>query len=204
MANSLVLRRSILDLEAIARRRGITNLTAILPEVEGGVSAERESEGDHDEWSVGPVLGIRLPLFNQGGPARTIARLELMRGWDRLTADAVEVRAAARRAGRDVLFAHQQAKYVRDVVLPLRIATTAQAQLHYNGMYIGVFQLLDAKIREIDAARLLIQKLRDFWISESRLEQVMAGGLPGELGSARPSGLEPDLMMVSEGAEEDH
>lgn len=209
---SLDLAAALLDLEASARRLGITDLTAIFPELEIGAEGEREVEHADDgstetEWWVGPSLGFRLPIFDQGQPRRVGARMEMRRRWDELEALGVEVRAAARRAATREEFARQQALYVRDVVLPLRLALSEQTQLHYNGMFVGVFQLLDAKRKEIDAGRELVRATRDYWLAAGAGEQLAAGRLPGE-GAAGTGGSGDGTPGASfdrgEGAEEAH
>ncbi|HEX2251770.1 MAG TPA: TolC family protein, partial [Thermoanaerobaculia bacterium] len=183
VARSLEIAGAVLDLEAAARRLGITDVTAVFPELEVGAAGEREVEhaaggGEETAWWVGPAVAFRLPLFDQGGPRRTMARLEIRRRWDELAALGVEVRAAARRAAARRGHAERQARHVRDVVLPLRRAVTEQSQLHYNGMFLGVFQLLDARRREIEAGRAYVTALRDFWLADNALDQLAAGPQP--------------------------
>jgi hypothetical protein len=127
--------------------------------------------------------------------------MEMRRRWDELEALGIEVRTAARRAAAREELARQQALYVRDVVLPLRLALTEQTQLHYNGMFVGVFQLLDAKRREIEAGRELVRAQRDYWLAASAGEQLAAGRLPGEDAAAGDDGTSGER---GEGAEEAH
>lgn len=179
VSRSLDLSGAVLGLEAAARRLGIRRVDAILPELEAGAVAEREVEqGDHGSetaWWIGPGLGFRLPIFDTGRARRVGAAMELRREWDLIAALGVEIRAAARRAGTEVDFARQHASHLRNVVLPVRQAVTAQTQLHYNAMFVGVFQLLDAKRREIDAARAAVGALRDYWLARTELDRLLAG-----------------------------
>jgi outer membrane protein TolC len=156
----------------------------------------------HREWWYGPSVGFRIPVFDRGGPRRVAARMEIRRRWDELAALGVDVRAAARGAATRLLYAERHARYTRDVLLPLRTALTAETQLHYNGMFLGIFQLLDAKRRELDAARDHVGALRDYWLAAAALDQLLAGRLPdpppmdggtgalGGLGTIRGEGAE--------------
>lgn len=209
VARSLDIAGGVLDLELAARRLGITRVTAVFPELEVGAEGEREVEHEadgsaHTEWWVGPSVAFRLPLFDQGQPRRVAARLEIRRQWDELAALGVEVRAAARRAATRLHYAAAHARYTRDVLVPLRTAVTAETQLHYNGMFLGVFQLLDAKRRELEAGRAYVSALRDYWLAAAHLEQLDAGRLP----SGAPRGGPPDIegigLMRGDGAEEAH
>jgi len=192
---SLDLAAALLDLEAAARRLGIADVTAVFPEVEVGAEGEREGEdtpSDADgEWWVGPSVGFRLPVFDAGRARRVGARMELRREWDRLAALGVELRAAARRSAARVDFARAHALHVRDVLLPVRTAVTEQTQLHYNAMFLGVFRLLDAKRREIGAARAWVEALRDYWLARAELDRLLAGRLPADPGARRDAGPAP-------------
>ncbi|HVS02850.1 MAG TPA: TolC family protein [Thermoanaerobaculia bacterium] len=208
VARSLDIAGAVLDLEAAARRLRIADVTAVFPELEIGAEGEREVEHQpdgtaHSEWWYGPSVAFRLPVFDQGQPRRVGARMEIRRRWDELVALGVEVRAAARVAATRLAYAERQARYVRDVVMPVRTAVVQQTQLHYNGMFVGVFQLLDAKRREMEAARAYVAALRDYWLAESAVEQLLAGRLPAAARTGRPEleGLGP---VRGEGAEEGH
>lgn len=198
---SLDLRLSLLEVEAAARRAGISNVGTVLPELEVGAEAEREVEDGESEWWYGPAVAFSIPIFDQGQPRRAAGAMEVRRQWDLYTAEAVELRSAARRSASRVLFARQQAEYVRDVVVPLRVAVTEQSQLHYNGMFLGVFQLLDAKRREIEAGRAYVRSLLDYWLARAAVDQLQAGRRPAGLGEA--GGMETAGGMTrGEGAED--
>jgi cobalt-zinc-cadmium efflux system outer membrane protein len=59
--------------------------------------------------------------------------------------------------------------------VPLAEQITAETQLQYNAMQLGVFQLLQAKQREIDTRRQSIAAQRDYWLARTELEQILAG-----------------------------
>ena len=44
-------------------------------------------------------------------------------------------------------------------------------------MLLGVFQLLEAKRGEIDAGRMYVEALRDYWIARAELERAIGGRL---------------------------
>ncbi|HEX6201591.1 MAG TPA: TolC family protein [Thermoanaerobaculia bacterium] len=206
---SLDVAAALLDFEAATRRAGVTRVTALVPELEVGAEGEREVEEHPDgstekEWWIGPSVGFRLPLFDQGQPRRVAAQMEVRRRADELVALGVEVRAAARRAATRAEFARQQALHVRDVVLPLRVAVSEETQRHYNGMFVGVFQLLDAKRREIEAARAYVTALRDHWLARAALDQIEAGRLPEGMGGGGEDDGGGGELLRGEGAEEEH
>lgn len=211
--NSLDLAEAFLDLEVVARRVGIRNVRELLPQMEVGVDTEREIETEYelkerriggekeyklDEetqhvWWVGPQVAVPVPLFNQGQPARAAAWAQVRRQWEEYSALAVEVRSHAREALAQVRYERQRAQYYYRLMVPLRHRITDQTQLRYNAMFMGIFQLLDAKEQEINAGERYVEALRDYWVARSELEQILRGRLPEE------SRVEPEGRRMREG-----
>lgn len=155
---------------AAAKQAGIANVSGWLPELKAGVSAERRAE-----WGVGPAVQLQVPLFYQGqgevGAARARAKRE-----EYLYADAaVQVRNAARAARVELSVARRSVTHTKGVVLPLRARVVQQTQLEYNGMLVGVFQLLQAKRDELAAAEQYLELRRGYWRARLNAEQLLAG-----------------------------
>ena len=55
---------------------------------------------------------------------------------------------------------------------------TRQAQRRYNGMFLGVFELLMIKRMEIQASLGRIDKLKDYWLARMDLDEILSGKLP--------------------------
>ena len=110
--------------------------------IEVGVDAHQFPDGPR---VFGPSLVLELPIFDQR--QAVIARLEAQerQAERRLTAVSVTVRSEVRLGQAEVRAARQMVDQYRDVVLPLRGRIVGQAQLHYNGMLIGLPQLLAAE-----------------------------------------------------------
>lgn len=191
VAASLDLALARQEIEAAARRLGLTRATALIPEIEAGVAAEREDQ----EWELGPKLSLPLPLLDQGQARLAGARSELRRAQGRYYALAVGVRAAVRAARERLLAARTAALHYRDVILPLRAQVLGQTQLQYNAMQVGVFQLLTAKQQQIEAGRRYIEALRDYWLARIQLEQILSGRTGG-LSMARPTSDHPAPLEV--------
>jgi cobalt-zinc-cadmium efflux system outer membrane protein len=174
---------------AVAERLALERFYGLLPEGDIGLLAEREI--DDGRWSLGPSLGLPIPLFDQGQARRAKARAELQQGEARFAALAIEVRADVRRLlARAEASRTQATQYLRRV-LPLRRRVFAQAQLEYNGMLIGVFQLLQAKRDEVEAGRAYITALTDYWTTLARLEGAVGGALPALARPAPPPAQAP-------------
>ena len=74
--------------------------------------------------------------------------------------------------------ARAKAAFCREQVLPIQEQVVRQTQLQFNGMLVGVFQLLQAKRDEIDAAREYVLAVRDYWVGRAELERAVGGRLP--------------------------
>ena len=126
---------------------------------------------------TGPNVTIELPIFDQR--QAEIARLEaqLRQSQQRLSSLAIDIRSEVREVRNRLLTARNMVKYYQDVVLPLRQRIVDESQLYYNGMLIGVYELLLAKQNQINAGREYIETLRDYWIARSDLERAVGGRL---------------------------
>ena len=179
------------QMRVVASRAGIEEFEQIFPELALGAAAEYE--GPDDRWLAGPAISIGIPIFDWGQARTEAGRHRLRELWNEYTALAIEIRAAARAARARLRNARRQAEYHRRVVLPLAEQITAETQLRYNAMQLGVFQLLQAKQREIETRRRLIVARRDYWIARTELEQLLAGRmLKGTAVPASPSGMAMD------------
>ena len=152
---------------------GYDRATALIPETEVGVEAERE-EG----WKVGPVLSVPLPLFDQGQARVGRATTELRRTQQEYYALAVRIRATARAVRDRMLGERDRALYYRDILLPLQERIVNEAQLQYNAMQIGVFQLLRDRERQIETGAAYVEVLREYWLARTDLALISSGRLP--------------------------
>jgi cobalt-zinc-cadmium efflux system outer membrane protein len=174
--------RQRLDLAA-ARQQGavleralsLARTTRLFGRVEVGVDAHRDPEGSR---VFGPNMVIELPIFDQR--QATIARLVAQRRQQerRLTALAVAARAEVRAAVTRLRLSRQAALQYRETVVPLRQSILEQTQQHYNGMFVGLYQLLVVKQGEVEARRGYLESLRDYWMARADLTRAVGGALP--------------------------
>jgi cobalt-zinc-cadmium efflux system outer membrane protein len=160
---------------AAGQQLGYDRATALLPSMDFGASAERDPvEG----WRVGPVLSVPIPLFDQGQARVGRAVAELSRAQHEYYALAVRIRAAARAVQERMRGTRDRALYYRDILLPLRERIVNEAQLQYNAMQIGIFQLLREREQQIEAGVAYVEALREYWLARADLEQISSGRLP--------------------------
>jgi outer membrane protein, heavy metal efflux system len=176
----------------VGEELGISKATALVPDSHLGSVGERE-EGS---WEAGPAFELPIPLFDrgQGRIGRGVA--ELRRAQQEHYALAVRVRSTARTVRDRVQASRDRALYYRDILLPLRERIVNEAQLHYNAMQLGVFQLLRAREQQIEAGVAYVEALRDYWLARTDRGQLLSGRLPDPNG--QPTGATNGRMKSDE------
>lgn len=171
---------------ANARRANLAQADALLPDLRAGVSAEREELG----WEVGPVVGVEIPLFDQGQGPVGVAKAEMRRVEHEYTAHAIRVRSAVRAAQAELVTAGRRARYYREVLLPLRKQIVGETQKQYNAMQVGAFQLIAAREAEVKTERDYVAALRGYWQARAAVDQILAGrlGKPGKADTSLQEG----------------
>lgn len=186
------------EMEALHESLGLTGLAGVISDAGLGIGAERDF--DSGIWSLGPLLSLPIPIFDQGQATRAGALARLHQSEENFFALAVEIRSQVRRARTLLQSARQRTDHYRRVVLPLRHRIVDQTQLEYNGMLVGVFQLLQAKQAEIDAGRAYVETLTDYWLARADLESAVGGALS----APRRTVVSPAVAAPAAGAAEAH
>ncbi len=224
--HSLDLKAALYNITAEARRLGLRSIQQVIPQLQLGVAAESERPTQYrldkdrrmgqtqyeledyttEEWQAGPAFSMPIPVWNLGQAAYGTAEMEILRRWNLYTALAVDIRAAARRGALEVATAHQRARFTSKVLVPVQDDVFRQTELQYNAMFMGVFDLLHAKRRQIEAYQRYVAALGDYWIARTELEQLLLGSAQGISGSERRGfdrggrgmgqGLEGTLQLV--------
>ncbi len=164
------------DIETMGRRLGIVEASALVPELELGLEAER----DDGEWDFGPKIAISLPLFDQGQARIAIAKAEINRLRREYLALATEIESITRATRKELVTARRMVREYETVLLPLQARIVEQTQLQYNAMQLGVFQLLASFERQIDAGERYVETLQNYWLARNNLDRILNGRLPDE------------------------
>ncbi len=140
--------------------------------VEVGIHTHQDPDGAR---LLGPTLSLELPIFDQR--QALIARLEAQyhQALHRLSGVAIQARIEVRIAVARLGVARRTVERYRRTLLPLRERAVEQSQLLYNGMQIGLHQLLMTKQAQIDAYRGYIDAVRDYWRARADLEMAVGG-----------------------------
>ena len=154
----------------MGRRYRVADITSLLPQLDVGGQAER-TVGENE---AGPTFTVELPLFDWGQAKRASAVMELSRAGDRFTALAVRIRSFARLHRARMISSRQTAAYYRDSVLPQAQRLVQSAERQYNVMQLGVFQLLQARDRQVRVSQEYVSALATYWKDRARLLLILA------------------------------
>ena len=151
--------------------------------VDVGAHVHRDADGP---LLFGPTLSLELPIFDQR--QAMIGRLQAQRRQAQRRVDglAVDARSEVRLASAKLALARRSTEQYKKSLLPVRAAVMEQAQLEYNAMQIGLYELLAAKQAQVDSVRAYIRTVRDYWIARAELERALGGRVPGASTASSP------------------
>jgi outer membrane protein TolC len=173
IATRLDVRAAMHDAEATARNLGLTKVTRLVNVLEFGAS--RENEGRDEPYVRGYEISLEVPLFDWGTARTAKAETLYRQAVDRAAETAINARSEVREAYRHYRLAHDIARHYRDEIVPLRKRIAEENLLRYNGMLIGVFDLLADARAQIASVTGYVEALREFWIAEAGLGMAMIG-----------------------------
>jgi outer membrane protein, heavy metal efflux system len=169
------LRAARWGVDQVGRALALRQRTRFFPVgLQFGVNTEKEVTG---ERVTGPELRLQLPLFDTG--AASVARLqsEHRRAVRQLEAIAISARSEVREQHGRLEAARALARYHREELLPQRRRILELTVQHYNAMFKGAYDLLQAKEAEVAAERAALDAWRDYWVARARLERAVGGAL---------------------------
>ena len=183
MAQRLDVQGAKLALEQTAKNLGLTRTTRFINVLEVGAMRNSSNEAPTQKgWEI----GLELPLFDWGDARVARAEGVYRQSFNRAAETAVNARSEVREAYANYRYAYDIARHQRDEIVPLRQRIADENLLRYNGMLIGVFELLaDARL-QIASVNAAIQAQRDFWIAQSDLDMALIGK-PSLMAPAGPS-----------------
>ena len=170
-SQGLNLLRSLLDIELdIIRSTSFDNASGV-----GEASAKRGYE-----------LGIRLPIFDWGNAKRDAMNAQSIAAANRYESTVRSATSQLRESYSAYRTAYDVARHYRDEVVPLRKTMAEENLLRYNGMLIGVFELLADTRDQISSVQTAINAYQQFWLADAALSASMTGK-PTSLMMAAPA-----------------
>ena len=183
----LDVRAAIMQADAVGKSLGLTKAAGFINALDLKLVRESTLDGDTGDverkrmWE----LELPIPIFDWGSAANARAQGSYMQSVAALQQVAVAARSEARETYHSYRTAHDVALHYRDEIVPLRKFIQNETLLRYNGMLIGVFELIaDARVN-IAAVNSSLGALRDFWLIETDLHMVLAGTSPGGISALK-------------------
>lgn len=175
-------------LEVAARAQGLGQVTSVT-DIE--LTARRNTQFDDAAGSRtvprGYEIGLRLPILDGGGMrrdawnARTLAAANQLEATVRTAGSHLRESYSAYRTAYDI------ARHYQDEVLPLRKVISEENQLRYNGMLIGIFELLADARDQVSTVVAAINAQQQFWLADAALQASLIGRPIGTVLSVTPS-----------------
>lgn len=171
-AQRLDVQAARLAAERTARNLGLTRTTRFINVLELGLVRNTSNEAARQ---TGWEIALELPLFDWSGARVARAEAIYMQTLHYAAETAINARSEVREAYGNYRAAYDIVRHQRDEIVPLKKRISEEQMLRYNGMIIGVFELLADARSQIASVSAYIDLLRDFWLAQSDLDMALLG-----------------------------
>ena len=175
------------QLDVAGRSQGL-NLLSTFVDVEVGDRRDTVFDNAQGTKSTrrGFELDIRLPLFDWGSAQREALNAQSLAAANRYDATVRSASSQLREGYSAYRTAYDIARHYRDEIVPLRQAMADENVLRYNGMLIGVFELLAEARDQISSVTNAINAQQQFWLTDAALAASVMGK-PTSMGASMAS-----------------
>ena len=173
------------NLNAAAKAQGLVGITSMtdieLTARKGQVSNDAGTARNH-----GYEVGVRLPVFDNGQMQRDAMNAQTLAAAHQLEATLRAAGSGLRESYAAYRAAHDISRHYKDEVLPLRKVMADENMLRYNGMLIGVFELLADARDQVSTVMSAIAADEQFWLADASLRANLMG-MPSSTRLSSPS-----------------
>jgi outer membrane protein TolC len=163
-------------LDGASRAQGLSKITSVT-DIE--LTARRNTKIDNATGSRsnprGYEISVRLPIFDWGGMQRDAWNARTLAAANQLEATIQTAGSNLRESYSAYRTAHEIARHYRDEVIPVRKVISEENQLRYNGMIIGVFELLADAKDQVSTVIAAINAEQQFWLADAALKASVIG-----------------------------
>jgi outer membrane protein TolC len=178
------------ELAAQAKAQGLNLLTSFT-DIELGVRRDTvfdnnnaaETSNATSNTKRGVEITLRLPVFDWGNNQRDAMNAQTLAAANRLEATTRAASSNLREAYSAYRTAFDVSKHYRDNVVPLRKTISEENLLRYNGMLIGVFELLADTREQVRSVIDAIAAEQQFWLADASLQASIMGRPPVTTGA---------------------
>ena len=175
-AGRLDVRLASAALDAAFASQGVQRVSSYT-DVELTVRQKTKSDdaADTSVTGTGWDIGLRLPLFDWGDAKRQGMQAQTLALAQRLEATVHAAGSNLRESYAAYRSAHDIARHYQDVVLPLRKTISEENVLRYNGMLIGVFELMVDAREQVGTVLEALDAEQQFWLADAALHAAQVG-----------------------------
>lgn len=163
-------------LNASAKAQGLVGITS-LTDIEVTARKGRVSDSDTGASSSprGYEVGVRLPIFDWGSMRRDAMTAQTLAAANNLEATIRAAGSGLRESYAAYRSAYDISRHYKNEVLPLRKVMADENVLRYNGMIIGVFELLADARDQVSTVISAITADQQFWLADAALKANLMG-----------------------------
>ena len=193
IAQRMDVRQAKRSLDALTANLQLNEAIGFINVLEVGPTQVRE-RADEVEVSDGYEIAFEIPIFDFGQVKAAQAEALYNQAVERVRETAVNARSEVRSAYLSYRTAYDLTRHYRDEVVPLRKRISDEQLLRYNGMLIGVFELIADDREQVMSINTYFDTLRQFWLADTALQTAMLiGNAPAiSLNAAMASGGDGD------------
>jgi hypothetical protein len=159
-------------LEHTAKLGGLTQVRSVVSRLEAGVVRNSETGAPIQR---GYEIEVPLPVFDPGDALRAEMRSTYQATVLRARQILLDAQSQTTEAYGAYRTAYDVARHYRDEIVPLRKNIAEENLLRYNGMLIGVFELLADAREQVGSVIQAIEAQREFWIADAMLQTTLIG-----------------------------
>jgi outer membrane protein TolC len=172
LQNRLDVQMAKQEVASMAKAIGLTKAMRFVNVLDLGYRHNTSNEAPRQ---TGYEIDIQIPIFDWGDAKLARAEAAYTQAVNRTAETAIKARSEAREAYQDYRTAFDLARHYREEILPLRKKISDEQLLRYNGMLIGVFELIADAREQVMSVKGYIDALRDYWIAETNLQGALSG-----------------------------
>jgi outer membrane protein TolC len=175
-AGRLDVRMARVALDATAQSQGFNTIMSFTDiELSTIRNTATEREGGTRTQSRGAEIAVKLPVFDWGGMKRDGMNAQTLAAGYELEATSRAAESHLRESYSAYRTAYDISRHYRDEIVPLKKQIAEENNLLYNGMIIGVFELLADSRDQIVSVIAAINAQQQFWIMDAALQAAVMG-----------------------------
>ena len=179
MDSRLDMRMAKTEITGLAKSLGLTRSTRFVNVLEASYLNNNATGEPHQR---GYEIELSLPICDWGQARTAKAESLYTQAMHRVAEMVVNAESEVRDAYGAYRTAHDLARHYQDEIVPLRKRISEENLLRYNGMLIGVWDLLADARQQVAGVNAAIQAKKDFWLAESNLQMALNGSGAGSVG----------------------